>query len=110
MPIKSQVGKESVLLYSAVVDFDESSNCSEYTNTFGVHCVHICKVCKMCKVLIPITLITKPIKQFLSSHAALAGCTQCILYKSTSASTCTFTVLFAKFEWSRATKMVKTQT
>ena len=29
VPIKSQVGKESVLLYSAVVVITESSNCSE---------------------------------------------------------------------------------
>ena len=29
MPIKSQVGKGSVLVYSAVVVITESSNCSE---------------------------------------------------------------------------------
>ena len=41
MPIKSQVGKESVLVYSVAVDFDESSNCSEQANTFGVHSVQL---------------------------------------------------------------------
>ena len=38
MLIKSQARKESVLLYSAVVENTESSNCSEYAYTFGVHC------------------------------------------------------------------------
>ena len=38
MLIKSQVGKGSVLLYSVVVVITESSNCSEYAYTFGVHC------------------------------------------------------------------------
>ena len=38
MLIKSQAGKESVLVYSVLVVITESSNYSEYAYTFGVHC------------------------------------------------------------------------